>query len=72
MDVQLTEISGLEVAKWLNEAPRRYVPGLRPAARPFVQKRKRGLLGQAEPSLMHGGRTMEKYSESSVKKPVLR
>ena len=44
---------------------RRHVRGLRRLARPFVQV-KRGLLGQAEPSLMHGGRTMGKYSEVFV------
>jgi len=36
-----------------------------PVARPFVQL-ERGLLGRAEPSLMHGGRTMGKYSEAFV------
>jgi transposase len=34
-------------------------------ARPFVQLKTR-LLGHAEPSLMRGGRTMEKYSEVFV------
>jgi transposase len=36
------------------------------AARPFRAKEKRGLLGVAEPSLMHGGRTMGEYSEAFV------
>jgi transposase len=36
-----------------------------PVARPFVQV-ERGLLGRTEPSLMHGGRTMGKYSEVFV------
>src|ERR1700676_2678244 len=33
---------------------------------PFRAKEKRGLLGLAEPSLMHGGRTMGEYSEAFV------
>src|SRR6202035_2385566 len=33
---------------------------------PFRAKEKRGLLGLAEPSLMHGGRIMGEYSEAFV------
>jgi hypothetical protein len=42
--------------------PRRYVPGLRQRPALFRVVEKRGLLGRAEPSLMHGG----EYSEAFV------
>src|SRR5215467_7746359 len=33
---------------------------------PWTRSRVRGLLGPTEPSLMHGGRTMEQYTEAFV------
>ena len=44
---------------------RRHVRGPAPVARPFVQVRTRAAR-VTEPSLMHGGRTMGKYSEAFV------
>src|SRR5271168_3297000 len=46
-------------------AGRRHVPGVKPVAVPSCG-RERGLLGQAEPSLTHGGQTMGEYSEVFV------
>ena len=46
--------------------PRRYVPRSEAGGPPFRAKEKRGLLGLAEPSLMHGGRTIGEYSEAFV------